>query len=144
MFLHPPDEELAGRIDEVRARWGGSFSVVSTPDWKRLVREYPGPVVHLTMYGEPIERVLPRLRGERRVLLVVGGAKVPSELYRLSTWNAAVGHQPHSEVAAVAVTLAALGGIPGPRAPAGARQRVVPQVRGKKLTMRTAEGGWTS
>ncbi len=138
MFLHPPDPDLSSRIDAVGRGWGGGFRVVPTDDWKKVVRTFKGPVVHLTMYGLPFARVLSRLRGRRRILLVVGGAKVPSELYRLATFNVAVGHQPHSEVAAVAVTLERLRGVPGPRALRGARRVIVPQARGKRVRTRRA------
>jgi tRNA (cytidine56-2'-O)-methyltransferase len=133
MWLHPPDPDLARRVAAVGNGWGGSFTVEAAPDWKRAVREFDGPVVHLTMYGEPMARVLPRVKRARRLLLVVGGAKVPPDLYRLSTYNLAVGHQPHSEVAAVAVVLSQLLGVPGPAAWPGARRRIVPQARGKKV-----------
>jgi len=142
MYLHPPDPDLAKRLDAVALRWGGSFRVVPTDDWKKLVRAYPGAVVHLTMYGEPLERILPQMRKEPRLLLVVGGAKVPSELYRLSRWNVGVGHQPHSEVAAVAVTLVRLFGVPDARPFSRARQRVVPQSRGKRVDHRGEDGRW--
>ena len=39
------------------------------------------------------------------VIVVVGGAKVPPELFSLSDYNIAVGNQPHSEVAALALFL---------------------------------------
>ncbi|MGP8072871.1 MAG: tRNA (cytidine(56)-2'-O)-methyltransferase [Thermoplasmata archaeon] len=133
MFLHPPDPDLARRIAAVGKEWGGSFTVVDAPDWKRAVREFDGPVVHLTMYGLPLERVLPKLQGASRILLVVGGAKVPPDLYRLSSHNVAVGHQPHSEVAAVAVALTQLLGVPGPSPWTGASRRIVPQARGKRV-----------
>ncbi|HZY92453.1 MAG TPA: tRNA (cytidine(56)-2'-O)-methyltransferase, partial [Thermoplasmata archaeon] len=100
-------------------------------DWRRLIREFPGPVVHLTMYGEPFEAVAPRLSGEAPLLVVVGGAKVPPDLYRLATHNVAVGHQPHSEVAALAIVLERLNGLPRPGAWDGASHEIVPQARGK-------------
>ncbi len=136
MYLEPPDPDLAERVRAVSARWGGSFEVVAAPQWKRIVREFNGPVVHLTMYGQPIDRIEPRLARASRILVVVGGAKVPSELYRLATYNVAVGHQPHSEVAALAVVLTRLKGVPGPRSWPGAQQVVVPQARGKKVVDR--------
>jgi len=37
--------------------------------------------------------------------VIVGGAKVPSEVFELSQYNLAVGNQPHSEVAALALFL---------------------------------------
>jgi tRNA (cytidine56-2'-O)-methyltransferase len=133
MYLHPPDPDLAARVAAVGARWGGSFAVEPAPEWKRIVREFDGPVVHLSMYGQPWARVAPRLRGADRLLLVVGGAKVPPDLYRLATYNAAVGHQPHSEVSALAVVLADLLGVPGPGAWPGADRAIVPRARGKRV-----------
>jgi tRNA (cytidine56-2'-O)-methyltransferase len=136
MFLHPPDPELTERIVAVARRWGGTFEVVPTDDWKKVVRSFPGPVVHLTMYGQPLQKLLARLAAERRLLLVVGGAKVPADLYRLSTYNVAVGSQPHSEVAAVAVALERLCGLPGPKVRRGARQVIVPSARRKRVVTR--------
>jgi tRNA (cytidine56-2'-O)-methyltransferase len=121
------------RVEAVVRRWGGVFEVRPAPDWKATVRGFDGVVVHLTMYGLSLERVLPRLLRYPRILLVVGGAKVPPDLYRLARHNVAVGHQPHSEVAALAVTLERLLGIPGPSALPGARQRIVPRARGKRV-----------
>jgi len=139
MFLHPPDPDLAGRIAAVAERWGGAFEVLPAEEWRAAVKGFDGTVVHLTMYGLPLERVLPRLARSRRILLVVGGAKVPPDLYRLARYNVAVGHQPHSEVAALAVALERLLGLPGPNRESGARQRVVPAARGKRVV-----GGRTS
>jgi tRNA (cytidine56-2'-O)-methyltransferase len=133
LYLHPWDAALAARVGAVGDRWGGAFEMRPAPEWRRVVREFPGPVVHLTMYGLPIERVLPRLGRAERVLLVVGGAKVPSDLYRLSTHNVAVGHQPHSEVAAVSVALTQLRGLPGARPWPNARAVIVPRARGKRV-----------
>jgi tRNA (cytidine56-2'-O)-methyltransferase len=135
LYLNPPDPELARRVSEVSARFGGSFEVEGTENWKSVVRQFDGVVVHLTMYGLPMERFLPRLRGVRSILLVVGGAKVPNELYRLATHNLAVGHQPHSEVGALAVVLSSLRGTPGPGAWPGARQAIVPRARGKMVRL---------
>jgi len=133
MYLHPPDPRVEASLAGVRARWGGEFEVVPAPSWTSVVRDAQGPVVHLTMYGVPLARVLPRLRRPRDVLLVVGGAKVPPRLYGDATFNVSVGSQPHSEVAAVAVVLRELLGLPGARAFPGARQRIVPSARGKSV-----------
>ena len=45
----------------------------------------PGTVVHLTMYGESHSETLPRIRRDRPVAFVVGGAKVPGELFGIAT-----------------------------------------------------------
>ena len=143
MYLHPPDPDLADRLAHVVQGWGGSFEIVAAPDWRKVVRGHPGPVVHLTMYGLPLERALPRLRRSGPVLFVVGGAKVPPDLYRLASQNVAVGHQPHSEVAALAVALARLNGVPGPDRLAGAKRRIVPTARGKRVRSVGKDGRWS-
>jgi tRNA (cytidine56-2'-O)-methyltransferase len=56
------------------------------------------------MYGIHIDDAIQRISSEK-VLLVVGAEKVPPEVYQMATYNIAVGNQPHSEVAALAVFL---------------------------------------
>jgi tRNA (cytidine56-2'-O)-methyltransferase len=133
MWLHPPDAELAKRVAAVSGRWGGGFEVVGCPDWRSVVRAFDGESVHLTMYGEPLDRVAPKLRRSKRLLVIVGGAKVPSAVYQLATYNVAVGHQPHSEVAALALLLDRVLGLPGPGAWPGARHEILPCPRGKRV-----------
>ncbi len=133
MYLHPPDPELAARLGRVAERWGGPFAVEGVEQWRPFVRDWDGTVVHLTMYGIPIDRAATRIRRHRRILLVVGGAKVPPQLYRLAQYNVAVGNQPHSEVAALAIALDRLLGAPSVRTFEGATHRIVPSARGKKV-----------
>jgi tRNA (cytidine56-2'-O)-methyltransferase len=133
LFLHPPDPELGERVAAVARRWGGTFAVVGAPQWKPVVEGYRGGVVHLTMYGVPLSTAIPALRRKPRLLVVVGGAKVPAALYDIADHNVAVGSQPHSEVAALAVFLdRLLGGYSSSRF-RGAAQRIVPQRRGKRV-----------
>lgn len=131
--LHPPDAEIAERIRAVNRRWGNGFEVRGTEDWRGVVRGFDGVVVHLTMYGRPVARALPRLRRAKRVLAIVGGAKVPPALYSMADANVAVGNQPHSEVAALAVLLALLRGTDAPGRRPGAELVIVPMARGKRV-----------
>ncbi len=136
LVLHPPDPGVERTVRQVAERWGGRFEVVGAPSWTAVVRAARGPVVHLTMYGLPFERYVPRLRRASEVLLVVGGAKVPARLYGEATYNLAVGDQPHSEVAAVAVALRELLGPVPASAFDGARLRIRPRARGKSVVAR--------
>jgi tRNA (cytidine56-2'-O)-methyltransferase len=133
LLLQPPDPAVADRLDAITTRWGGQFRVHGIDDWRMALRQFEGVSVHLTMYGQQMARVLPKLRRQSAILLVVGGAKVPADLYRRATFNVAVGSQPHSEVAAVAIMLDRLHGIPASRAWAGARRTILPQARGKRV-----------
>ena len=58
------------------------------------------------MYGVPIDSVIDELRkANKPTLVVVGAEKVPSELYKLASYNVSITNQPHSEVSALAIFL---------------------------------------
>ena len=57
------------------------------------------------MYGASFRDVTPTIRRDRPLVVIVGGAKVPSDVFQISQYNLAVGNQPHSEVAALALFL---------------------------------------
>lgn len=132
------DEGLVRSVSAVAARFGGTFSVRSGTGWKSPVKQWKeagGQIVHLTMYGLPLaESAKAILADGRDVLVVVGAEKVPSELYQLADHNVAVGSQPHSEVAALALMLDRLreGAWESDAFP-GAAMAVVPQAHGKKV-----------
>jgi len=75
--------------------------------------EKGGVAVHLTMYGEPYRNAIPTIRRDKPIMIVVGGAKVPGEVFKLCQHNVAVGNQPHSEVAALALFMEAWFGDSG-------------------------------
>jgi len=103
------DEKIKDKIDKVNERFGGSFEVsFINNSWANLIRSWKkdGVVVHLTMYGIPYEDIIGIIKNERKkVLVVVGGQKVPSMVYELADYNVSVTNQPHSEIAALALFL---------------------------------------
>ncbi len=120
--------------------WGGPFEVSKTSSYRKFIREWKergGIVVHLTMYGENIEGsdVLERIkRSKGDILVVVGAEKVPADVYQLADFNVAIGNQPHSEVAALAVFLDRLfEGRELTKEFEGAKLRIIPSPRGKKV-----------
>ena len=91
-----------------RLFWGGNFEIEFISDWKKIVKEKKvgsRKIIHLTMYGENLNDIAPSLQKEENILIVVGAGKVPREIYDLADYNVAVGHQPHSEISALAVLL---------------------------------------
>ncbi|MEM3085688.1 MAG: tRNA (cytidine(56)-2'-O)-methyltransferase [Halobacteria archaeon] len=108
LLLASRDDRVAASLAAVSARWGGSFEVRQEVPWRREAREWKeggGRLVHLSMYGEPLDRVAPAARLWRKVWVAVGSEKVPPDIYTLADRTVAVGHQPHSEVAALALFL---------------------------------------
>ena len=108
MLLSGTDPHLDESLADVAERWGGNFRLKSNISWKgEAVRwkEAGGKVVHLTMYGINLPNVIDEIRECENILVAVGSEKVPAEMYDLADWNVAVGNQPHSEVAALAIFL---------------------------------------
>jgi tRNA (cytidine56-2'-O)-methyltransferase len=78
--------------------------------------------------------VIPQIRRDRPVVLIVGGAKVPGDVFKYSQYNVAVGNQPHSEVAALALFMEAWFGDGGTeRHFPDARLVIEPSARGKSV-----------
>jgi tRNA (cytidine56-2'-O)-methyltransferase len=111
LVLTGADDHTVDSIKRVRDRWGGTFEVSYVKKWKELVKAWQGIVIHLTMYGEPLDESLEKIRTDlglkpkNEMLLVIGAEKVPPEIYSAANYNVAIGSQPHSEVAALAVFL---------------------------------------
>ena len=135
------DEHVKDSVEDVVRRWGGPFEIEFNPSWKRIMREWKesgGIIAHLTMYGVHIDDALPAIMAEMRarkdIMVVVGAEKVPKEVYEMADYNVAVGNQPHSEVAALAVFLDRLLDGEGLRKEfQNARLKIIPQERGKRV-----------
>jgi tRNA (cytidine56-2'-O)-methyltransferase len=127
----------AETVQDITDRFGGPFAVELTDSPRAVVRDWDGTVVHLTMYGLPVQDVegdLWEAHREDPLLVVVGGGKVPFEIYDHADWNVAVTNQPHSEIAGLAVLLDRLFEGRGlDREWADAEQVVVPEETGKTV-----------
>jgi len=136
------DDKVKATIDRVVERWGGPFFFEMGKPWKQAVKDWKakgGVVVHLTAYGENVQAsdVLQRVKAAGKdVLVLVGSRKVPAEFFseEVSDFNVAIGNQPHSECSSLAIFLDRFFGGRGLlREFEGARIRMVPQARGKKV-----------
>jgi len=137
------DEHLKATVEKVVRNWGGEFQFKMGTNWKDAVREWRSKgniVVHLTIYGENIQTsdVLNRIKTSgKNILLLIGSQKVPPEFYSadVSDFNVAVGNQPHSECAAVAVFLDRFfEGKELSKNFENAKIHVVPRERGKQIS----------
>ena len=127
----------ADTVLDITDRFGGPFGVETTEEPKRVIRDFEGTVVHLTMYGEPIQDVESEIRTDHEsgpLLVVVGAEKVPFEVYERADYNVGVTNQPHSEIASLAVFLDRLyEGEELDREWDDPEQVVVPMATGKKV-----------
>jgi tRNA (cytidine56-2'-O)-methyltransferase len=103
IIISEKDTKIEDTLNDVTARFGGPFQVISGMKWRKYVRNWEGHVIHLTMYGEKLDDVIEKIPQDKDMLIVIGAEKVPKDIYELADYNIAVGNQPHSEVAALAV-----------------------------------------
>jgi len=99
------DHSLERRIESIVNRFGGDFEIETGVNWKKFIKKWKGKIIHLTMYGLPLSRVIDEIRKEKDLLVIVGSEKVPREIYDLADYNISISNQPHSEVSALAIFL---------------------------------------
>ncbi|WP_435358078.1 tRNA (cytidine(56)-2'-O)-methyltransferase [Haloarchaeobius sp. DFWS5] len=143
-------------VMDITGRFGGPFTVDLVESTSRVVTEWNGKIVHLTMYGERVQDVEEEIRAAwqgtdddaddnddetseadtdgQPLLVVVGSEKVSFDIYEKADWNVGVTNQPHSEVAGLAVFLDRLfDGRELDREWEDAQNRVIPMATGKKV-----------
>lgn len=140
VLMSPGDERIEKTLAGVAKRFGGDFKVERVARWKDAAKKWRdagGQVVHLTMYGMPLEEGIAQLDEGKPLMVAVGAEKVPPEMYALADLNVAVGNQPHSEVAALAVFLDRVSKGTWERKSFGGSLEVVPRARGKEMRVRS-------
>lgn len=142
MLSDVEDKKIKETVEKVSNDWGGPFFFEMGRPWKTIVKEWKakdGIIVHLTAYGENIQTsdVLQRIKkAEKDILILVGSQKVPREFFSktFSDFNVAIGNQPHSECASLAVFLDRLfEGKALEKTFENARLKIIPQKRGKRI-----------
>jgi len=133
IIVSTEDEKLEENIHGVVERFGGDFHIETGVNWRQRLKDFQGTVVHLTMYGLSLDEAIPRVP-EGDILIVVGAEKVPPEVYQRADLNVAVGNQPHSEIAALAIFMDRLsGGEALRKGIPGGKMRIIPNERGKTV-----------
>lgn len=128
------DKVLEKSIKSVVREWGGPFEIKHVKNWRKFIQGFKGRKIHLTMYGLPVQKKMPEIRKTKELLIIIGGEKVPGDVYQLADFNISVTPQPHSEVAALALFLHEyMKGKELSKKFQKARRRIVPQERGKKV-----------
>ncbi|HIQ49601.1 MAG TPA: tRNA (cytidine(56)-2'-O)-methyltransferase [Nanoarchaeota archaeon] len=137
VFSGEYDEKLIESIKDVVKRWGGNFEIEYVKNWKEWLKNFSGIKVHLTMYGiyftKRLEEVKDLWKKGKDIVIIVGSEKVPKEVYEIADYNLAIGHQPHSEVSALAIFLYELYDRKIKKEFENAELKIIPQEKGKKV-----------
>ncbi len=107
IYMNEVAPEIESTIQKINETWGGNFEIEFFSNWKDIInmKRNDYKIIHLTMYGENINKIYSKIQKEEKILVVVGAEKVPREIYDKSDYNVSIGTQPHSEISALAILL---------------------------------------
>ena len=105
--MNEVDPDIKNTLEKINDTWGGNFEIQFFSDWKDIInmKKNDYKIVHLTMYGEDINKIHSKIQKEEKILVVVGAEKVPRGIYEKADYNVSIGTQPHSEISALAILL---------------------------------------
>lgn len=105
IIIDSKDAKIEENIISTCTRFGGDFKIETGVKSKKIIKEWKGQIVHLTMYGDKLDLSLNKIDKKKDLLVIVGAEKVPGYIYEAADFNVSVGNQPHSEVSALALFL---------------------------------------
>ncbi len=134
VYTGEKDSDMEKSVRKIVDNWGGPFEITYEKSWRKVLKDSGAKSVHLTMYGLPLQNEISKIRKARDVIIIIGGEKVPMEVYNTVDHNVAVTSQPHSEVASLAVFLHEYQQGKGlDKKFKNAKMSLVPQKCGKKI-----------
>ena len=107
IYMNDVDPEIEDTVEKINVTWGGNFKIEFFSNWKDVIntKKNDYKIVHLTMYGENINKIHSKIQQEEKILIIVGAEKVPRDIYEKADYNVSIGTQPHSEISALAILL---------------------------------------
>ena len=102
------DSSLESSIIKINKNFGSNFTIEFIKDPIKLVKEKKTNnyfIVHLTCYGLRIMEKIQEIRKKKKILVVIGSEKVPTDFYHIADLNISISNQPHSELSALAIFL---------------------------------------
>lgn len=105
ILISTKDEKLKHTIKDLCKKFGGSFAIETGVNPKKVIENWKGIIIHLTMYGDSVQKIIKKIEKTQDMLVIIGAEKVPPYYYDVATYNLSIGSQPHSEVAALAIFL---------------------------------------
>ena len=84
ILIDTKDDKIEKSIRSTCNRFGGDFTVKSGVDKKKIIKEWNGKIIHLTMYGEKLDKSLKKFDKKQNLLVIVGAEKVPPYIYEMA------------------------------------------------------------
>jgi len=96
IIIDTKDNKIEDNVRSICLRFGGDFEIESGVDKRKIIKEWDGVIVHLTMYGEKLNKSIDEIDKNKDLLIIIGAEKVPPQIYEMADFNVSVGNQPTS------------------------------------------------
>ena len=133
ILISTKDDKIKENLRSICKRFGGDFKIETGIETKKIIQNWDGVIVHLTMYGDELEKSIKKIDTNDDLLVIVGAEKVPYYFYEATDFNVSVGNQPHSEVAALALFLDRYTKGMWSRKKFDGKIKIIPSNKGKKV-----------
>lgn len=133
IFIDTLDKKIEKTIKSTCNRFGGDFKIKTGIDPKKIIKKWDGTIVHLTMYGDELEKTIKKIDKKQDILIIVGAEKVPPYIYEKADYNISIGNQPHSEVAALSIFLDRYNKGEWIKKEFNGKIKIIPTNKGKKV-----------
>jgi len=133
IIIDTKDIHIEDNIRSICLRFGGDFEINSGVNKNKLIKEWNGTIIHLTMYGEKLNKSIDKIDRNEDLLVIVGAEKVPPQIYEMADFNVSVGNQPHSEISALAIFLDRYNGEGWQEKQFNGKIEILPSNKGKKV-----------
>jgi tRNA (cytidine56-2'-O)-methyltransferase len=133
IIIDTKDKKIEETIKSTSKRFGGNFQILTGIDKKKIIKEWTGLIIHLTMYGDELEKSLKKIDKNQDIMIIVGAEKVPSFIYEKADFNISISNQPHSEIAALAIFLDRYTKSQWKKQKFNGKLEILPSDKGKKV-----------
>ena len=87
IIIDTKDSKIENTINSTCKRFGGNFKIETGINPKKIINNWNGTIVHLTMYGDELEKSINKIDKNKDLLIIVGAEKVPPWIYEKSDFN---------------------------------------------------------
>ena len=107
LFTGQYDKSLINSISKITEKFGGPFQIEYIKDYRKFLKNNKNSeIIHLTVYGLPLNKVINKIRKSKKdKVIIIGSEKVPPEIYHIANYNVSITNQPHSEAGALSIFL---------------------------------------
>ena len=78
IIIDTEDKKIEENIRSTFNRFGGKFQIETGKKPKNIIKNWKGTIIHLTMYGDKLEKSIKKINKKHDLLVIIGAEKIPA------------------------------------------------------------------